>query len=82
MLCLKIRMIGFKNLKEAMYDLCINEDEKILHVLKYINDYFGIALEPDEIIAICNDKQIYIDEPIPKECKILILFPLALGGGG
>lgn len=79
MLCLKLRITGFKNIKEE-YELCINEDEKVLQILEHIKSKFNISLDSGEVMVVCNDKQIYLDEVVPKECKSLTIFPLAFGG--
>lgn len=81
MVCLQIRVIGFgKEASENSYSLCVDVNEKVSYVLEYLQKNFNIVFDLDEVMVLCNDKQIYIDEPIPEDCSVLTVFPLALGG--
>lgn len=80
MLCIKIRVTGFRNIKINSHVICIDKDKKLFQVLDMLKEKFNIEIDQDEIMAMCNDKQIYLDEYIPNDCDIITLFPLALGG--
>lgn len=81
MICLQVRIIGFiKDSNEKIHSLCIDANEKVAHILEYLEKEFNITFDLDEVMILCNDRQVYVDEPIPGGCDILTVFPLALGG--
>lgn len=79
MICLKIKVIGFSSVGEKVLDVCI-ENNNVSSILNIIKNHIDVHIDPEEVIIICNDKQLYPDEKLPSDCNTLILFPLALGG--
>lgn len=81
MVCLQISIIGFgKDVDKKTFNLCVDIDTKVSYILEYLKRNFNMVFDPDEVMILCDDKQVYVDEPIPKECNVLVIFPLALGG--
>lgn len=79
MKCLAIKIIGFKNIKEKTLEIC-SESRKISTILDITKKHIDIEIAQEELMIICDNKQLYLDEEVPEECKVLMLFPLALGG--
>lgn len=81
MICINIRIIGFRAVSDKeLYKICVNVDDKVLRVIELIENKLGLKFNLDEIMILCDDKQIYAEEPLPSNCRDLIIFPLALGG--
>lgn len=80
MLCLRIRVAGFGNTKREQYEVCVEGDVKVSNLLEEVKKVANLQLNQDEIMIVCNDRQIYLEEYVPKDCETLVLFPLALGG--
>jgi hypothetical protein len=74
--------VGFPEVRSGLntIELCVNEGVNVLQVLNKVKEDYGIKFEFDEIVIVCNDKQLYIDEGVPQNCEELMIFPLALGG--
>ncbi|MEM1644257.1 MAG: hypothetical protein QXL96_00060 [Ignisphaera sp.] len=49
-------------------------------MIELVENKLGLKFNLDEIMILCDDKQIYVEEPLPSNCRDLIIFPLALGG--
>ncbi|MEM0372145.1 MAG: hypothetical protein QXW05_02775 [Ignisphaera sp.] len=79
MKCLAIKIMGFKNIKEKTLEIC-SESRKISTILDITKKHIDIEIAQEELMIICDNKQLYLDEEVPEECKVLMLFPLALGG--
>lgn len=47
-----------------------------------IKDVIGMVLDRsfDEVMVVCNSKQLYPDDYIPSDCRELDVYPLASGG--
>lgn len=83
MICVNIKIIGFRDSMKSGLNLnkiCVDEKNNVLDILKHVEESSKIVLEPDEIMIICDDKQLYVNDKIPLDCKELLIFPLALGG--
>jgi len=69
-----IKLVGFyggKHVREV--EVC--DDARI-------KDVVGMALNRsiDEVMVVCNSKQLYPDDYIPSDCRELTVYPLASGG--
>jgi hypothetical protein len=83
MTCIRLRIIGLNETKEkelSLNNICVDGKVNVLQVLDKVRNDIKIMFEFDEIMIICNNKQLYVNDEIPQDCKELIMFPLALGG--
>lgn len=83
MMCLNIRIIGFRRTGDNeinISNVCVSEKSKIIQILNNLKEDLKIMLELDDIMIICNNKQLYIDDEIPQDCKEILIFPIAPGG--
>jgi hypothetical protein len=83
MTCIRLRIIGLHETKEkelSLNNICVDGKVNVLQVLDKVRNDIKIMFEFDEIMIICNNKQLYVNDEIPQDCKELIMFPLALGG--
>jgi len=45
-----------------------------------VKKVLNLSFDEDEIMIVCNDKQLYLDDSIPSECDEIELYPLVHGG--
>lgn len=79
MKCLAIKIVSFKNIGEKTLEIC-SESREVSTILNIIKKQIDIEMVQEELMVVCDNKQLYLDEEVPEECKVLMLFPLALGG--
>lgn len=81
MICVDVRIIGLRGVSEnEQYKICVESYNTVSDVIKLIENKLGYRFNLDEIMVICNDKQVYVEETLPPSCRNLVIFPLALGG--
>jgi len=74
-------MSGFAGLSvEKKHEVCADNNLKVQYVIEQVEKNTGMHIDRDEIMIMCNDRQLYIDENVPNECMEILIFPLALGG--
>ncbi|ADM27146.1 hypothetical protein Igag_0298 [Ignisphaera aggregans DSM 17230] len=76
---MKIRLIGFSGQKYSL-DIEHIESETIRDIVTRVKKVLNLSFDDDEIMVVCNDKQLYLDDPIPSGCNEIELYPLAHGG--
>jgi len=52
----------------------------IRDIIAKVKRVLNLSFDDDEIMIVCNDKQLYLDDSIPSECDEIELYPLAHGG--
>ncbi|MEM1559936.1 MAG: hypothetical protein QW775_06325 [Ignisphaera sp.] len=81
MICVDVRIIGLRRVSEKeLYKICVESYNTVSDVIKIIESKLGYRFNLDEIMIVCNDKQVYVEETLPSSCENLVIFPLALGG--
>jgi hypothetical protein len=79
----KVKIAGFRGLpKPLAINIQLNEEERkvVDVVIKEVFKRLNITVEEDEVLIICNDKMLYLDDEIPTSCEEIELYPLARGG--
>jgi hypothetical protein len=79
----KVKIAGFRGLpKPLAINIQLNEEERkvVDVVIKEVFKRLNITIEEDEVLIICNDKMLYLDDEIPTSCEEIELYPLARGG--
>jgi hypothetical protein len=79
----KVKIAGFRDLpKPLAINIQLNEEERkvVDVVIKEVFKRLNITIEEDEVLIICNDKMLYLDDEIPTSCEEIELYPLARGG--
>uniref|UniRef100_A0A7C4FCU8 MoaD/ThiS family protein n=1 Tax=Ignisphaera aggregans TaxID=334771 RepID=A0A7C4FCU8_9CREN len=78
----KVRLAGFRGFpKPVTISIQLSEERgKIADVIKEAFKHLDIVVEEDEVLVICDDKMLYLDDEIPASCEELELYPLARGG--
>jgi len=73
----KIVLLGFSSkLKDKELEVDIEMNALVRDVINRLSH----IVDPDEIMIICNNKQLYLDDVIPENCRSLEIYPLAHGG--
>ncbi len=75
----EIRLIGFNGRKYSLNIEYIG-GETIKDIIAKVKKAINLSFNDDEIMIVCNDKQLYLDDPIPSKCSEIELYPLAHGG--
>jgi hypothetical protein len=79
----KVKIAGFRGFpKPLAINIQLNEEERkvVDVVIKEVFKRLNITVEEDEVLIICNDKMLYLDDEIPTSCEEIELYPLARGG--
>lgn len=75
---IRVYLIGFDGKKRSLNIEYLGY-ESIRDIIAKVKSMINIRFD-DEIMIICNNKQLYLDDLIPNECNELELYPLAHGG--
>jgi|UniRef100_A0A7J3YTM4 hypothetical protein len=78
----RVRLVGFRGFpKPVTISIQLSEERgKIADVIKEAFKHLDIVVEEDEVLIICDDKMLYLDDEIPTSCEEFELYPLARGG--
>lgn len=76
---IRVHLIGFGGTKSSL-NIEYFGYEHIRDIIAKVKNVMNLSFDDDEIMAVCNDKQLYLDDNIPSECDELVLYPLAHGG--
>jgi len=75
-----IRIKGFRGITKNTVEIETGEGDSIRRVINLLATKIGFNIDASEILVVCNNTMLYLDDPIPKECNQIEIYPLALGG--
>lgn len=76
-----VKLIGFKDLQNRYLEILLDEDSTISQLVnKFLQMESVPEMNGDEIMVMCNNKQLYPDDKVPEDCQTIELFPFASGG--
>lgn len=76
---IKIRLFGFSG-SSRVIDLVIHSNATIKEIITSVIKMLNLKVNYDEVLVLCNGRQLYLDDVLPINCMELEFFPLALGG--
>ncbi|MEM0048095.1 MAG: hypothetical protein QXT53_08195 [Ignisphaera sp.] len=76
-----VKLIGFKDLQNRYLEILLDEDSTVSQLVnKFLQMASVSEMNGDEIMVMCNNKQLYPDDKVPEDCQTIELFPFASGG--
>ncbi|MEL9939920.1 MAG: hypothetical protein QW348_01880 [Ignisphaera sp.] len=76
-----VKPIGFKDLQDRYMEILLDENSTISQLVNKFLQVMSVSeMNGDEIIVMCNNKQLYPDDKVPEDCQTIELFPFASGG--
>ncbi|MCI4435236.1 MAG: hypothetical protein JHC33_00290 [Ignisphaera sp.] len=75
-----IRIKGFRGITRNTVEIETDEGDSIRRIINLLTTKIGFNIDASEILVVCNNTMLYLDDSIPKECNQIEIYPLALGG--
>ena len=79
MTSVKIRLFGFDGSSKVI-DIAVHSNITVREIISNVIKMLNLKIDNDEVLILCNGRQLYPDDVLPINCMELELFPLALGG--
>jgi hypothetical protein len=75
-----IRIKGFRGITRDVVEIETGEGDSIRRIINLLATKIKFNIDASEVLVICDNTMLYLDDPIPKECDQIEIYPLALGG--
>jgi hypothetical protein len=75
-----IRIKGFRGITRDVVEIEAGEGDSIRRIINLLATKIKFDIDVSEILVVCNNTMLYLDDPIPRDCNQIEIYPLALGG--